>query len=125
MTSDPGLEILETMFYAQIKGSTVLAHDLAYYRRCPKGHEDKNYPWIRGIVIRYLDLKRQDDNRDAVRRGIAGGTPSAAAPKKKEGKAQRYAQGEGGGDLQPPKEKSKMPCFQERDHGVCHREDCP
>jgi hypothetical protein len=79
MMSDPGHDILETIFHGQIKGSTVFAHDLAYYRRLQKGHEDRSYAWLRGMCIRYLDMKRQDENREAVRRGIAGGTPSAAA----------------------------------------------
>ena len=96
MNEEPNQEFLEVLFLGQIKKSGVLALDLAYYRRLQLGHEDRNYQWLRAAVVRYLDLKRQEDSREATRKGLAGATVATPAEQKakKEAAKQRKAAAE-------------------------------
>ena len=56
--------VLRTLFYDQIKNSTVMKEDVAHYDRCTKDSPDKTYDWLVQRVRAYLNHKRRTDNRE-------------------------------------------------------------
>ena len=55
--------ILREMFLTQISQSTVMANDVAHYRRLPDYHEDKTRTYLEGLVWKYLDRQLKEANR--------------------------------------------------------------
>ena len=78
MHKEPEPEIVENLFYQQIKGHAALREDIAHYDRSPEEHPDHTYDFLRLCVARYLDRKRQDANREAHQQAFGGATPAAA-----------------------------------------------
>ena len=86
ITKVPGNDVLETLFYKQVKNSKSIAHDLNEYHRAEEGSEKHSYDFLLGAVRRHLDRERLESNRDRVARNLAGSqrasTPAVGAEKK-------------------------------------------
>ena len=72
ITHIPSNEILETLFYKQVKNSRSIAHDLNEYHRAEEGSEKHSYRFLLEAVRRHLDRERLGSNRDRVARNLAG-----------------------------------------------------
>ena len=68
----PDDEILEFLYYQQIKGMKVLAEDIFHYNRQETGDKDRNYDYLTRAVERQLRLGRQEKMRAALSRGLVG-----------------------------------------------------
>ena len=83
ITKVPGNDVLETLFYKQVKNSKSIAHDLNEYHRAEEGSEKHSYDFLLVAVRRHLDRERLESNRDRVARNLAGSqrasTPAVGA----------------------------------------------
>ena len=75
----PSDDILETLYYQQIKGMKVLADDIAYYNRQERGEInivtgkcEKTYQFLFRAVEKHLQQARQDKMRESLTRGLLG-----------------------------------------------------
>ena len=75
----PEINILETLFFNQLKNSKAIAHDLQEYHRAEEGTDKKSYDFLVTAVRRYLDRERLESNRERVARTL-GASSSNAAP---------------------------------------------
>ena len=78
ITHIPSNEILETLFYKQVKNSRSIAHDLNEYHRAEEGSEKHSYKFLLEAVRRHLDRERLESNRDRVARNLAGSARASA-----------------------------------------------
>ena len=86
ITQIPDENVLETLFYKQVKTCKAIQHDLNEYHRAEEGSEKKNYKFLISAVRRHLDRERLEANRDRVAKGLSGaGRPSAPAVEGKTG----------------------------------------
>ena len=85
-------EILEYLYYDQVKGMKMLSEDIAHYNRLEEGHPERSYDYLVKCVERQLRLTRQAKTRVALSRGLIGNpneerekhkkVPAGAAPTK-------------------------------------------
>ena len=128
ISEEPSVIVKETLFIEQLRSCTVIEEEIAHYDRMPPGHADRTYEFLRLTVQRYLQRKRQNDNRKAVASALGGGggrPPTAAAadsPKKGKGKHRgRSASPSGSSD------RAKSPKGKGKGKGVCfafQRNEC-
>ena len=79
MKTEPTDDVKEELFLQQLSGSQALKDEISHYHRAERGERDKSYDFLRRSVVKYLDRRRQDENRKAVARGLGGGRPPASA----------------------------------------------
>jgi hypothetical protein len=96
---------LHAWFYEQVKKSTVLKEEVAHYDRVEKGHPHKTYPWLMGVVRKYVMVKRRDLNRE---KNVAGAFTGAIQPTKPATPAK--AEGKGSGSGNPDADKQCYAC---------------
>jgi hypothetical protein len=107
----PDLEMIEYLYFQQVKGMRVLSEDVAHYNRQEIGHIDKSYDFLYRSVERHLRLTRQERTRNALSRGLIGNAieplKSPATPGKPKAKAK--ANGEARGRSPVKKDGPKTP----------------
>ena len=83
-----GEKALRNILYRQLKKSTELVQDLAYYDRQPEGHEHKMYQYLIKIMERMMERRQEEKNQDDWKKGInkAGNQNALAAAGGKRGK---------------------------------------
>ena len=86
ITHVPSEEVLETLFYKQVKNSRSILHDLNEYHRAEEGSAKHSYKFLLEAVRRHLDRESREPNRDRAARSLAGdaraSTPAAGGEKK-------------------------------------------
>ena len=87
-------ENLEKIFLRQIKKSTAMQADVAYYRRLERGHRDKCYAFLLDILKRYVDEQTVEANQKALNAEFAGGGGKAMVGKEEETKAEKNKLGQ-------------------------------
>ena len=76
-------DTVEELFYEQIKKCSQLREDVAHYRRCPLGHQDRSYEFLLERARSWLKEERDRNNRGAVVKALAsagGSAPAAPGP---------------------------------------------
>ena len=63
MTDSIGQDTLATVLLTKIDTSNELRDDIAYYHRCPTGHADHSYRFLKESIDRCIDRKQQKKNR--------------------------------------------------------------
>ena len=81
-------DAVEEMFLEQIKKCSFLREDIAYYRRCALGHEDRSYEFLLARAKGYLAEERERANRASDVKARTGNSfsnnhsnPAAPGPK--------------------------------------------
>ena len=116
MTEPPEERYKEFLFLEQIKGSTLLAPEVAEYRRAPRGDHRRSYTFLYDAAKRLLNRQRQEQNRSAKLRNMQGksthGTPTLPATEPEESQE----------PAAPTLPSKDLPCF-DFQQGKCNRGD--
>ena len=73
----PDEEVLEFLYFQQVKAMKVLCEDINHYNRQEQGDKDRSYDYLFRSVERQLRLSRQERMRAALSRGLQGGANDA------------------------------------------------
>ena len=65
-------EHLEKLLYIQLRKSTAMQADIAYYRRLEKGHADKSYSFLWDVLRRYIEEEVVDKNQRTLNAEFSG-----------------------------------------------------
>ena len=68
----PSADLVETLFYRQLKMSTILREDVAHYERAEKGTSHRSYEFLLGQLRKYIERKRHEQNRTGLGKGKEG-----------------------------------------------------
>ena len=61
---------LRDILYDKIKGSSLMAFDIQYYRKKPEGHPEKTYEYLMEMMTRTISTEREEKNRLEKSKGI-------------------------------------------------------
>ena len=75
----PSDQVLETLFYRQVKNSKKISHDLEEYKRAPEGSTTKSYSYLVKAVHRFLNDERFESNRERIAANLGASKPSTPA----------------------------------------------
>ena len=75
----PSDQVLETLFYRQVKNSKKISHDLEEYKRAPEGSTIKSYSYLVKAVHRFLHDERFESNRERIAANLGASKPSTPA----------------------------------------------
>ena len=75
----PSDQVLETLFYRQVKNSKKISHDLEEYKRAPEGSTIKSYSYLVKAVHRFLNDERFESNRERIAANLGASKPSTPA----------------------------------------------
>ena len=78
ITNVPDENVLETLFYNQVKNSRAIAHDMNEYHRAEEGTEKRSYEFLVSAIRRHLDRERLEANRDRVAKNLSGSARASA-----------------------------------------------
>ena len=70
----PDTQLLEHLYYQQVKGMKLIAEDINHYNRKDFGHPDRSYKFLYESVELQLKIARQEKVRADLGRGVAGDT---------------------------------------------------